>query len=237
MIFAIVDDEQTALCQIADQIHHLISGKIELFCFQNATDFLNQYAIRKFDAAFLDIDMPDLSGFELTEKLHVINNNIQIVYITGRDDLITKAFRYRPIGFVRKHRIEQELPFAITTVLTELQKANREITLTEVRAKGGKTHIIPIHDIVYLESIKHNIEVHLTRKKILLIRESLSDFVNHPDFVDFVQIDAGTLVNLAHICWKNEQIELEDGTLLYVSRRRYTAVLSAYLKYIKKVLI
>lgn len=69
------------------------------------------------------------------------------------------------------------------------------------------------------------------------VREALSYYLNLPEFKDFVLINSGTMVNLAHIKLVSETISLKNGTILYVSRRKLQSVLDAYLKYIGRVLI
>ena len=140
MRFAVVDDME----EVLKTIHNLIiqytnDYEINVDCYASAGAFLDNYSTRNYDELFLDIDMPDISGFKIAEILHEHGYNIPIVYITGRDDLITNAFRYKPIGFVRKQHLETELEFAIDTIKSELNMATVYISVKEPRTFGGKT--------------------------------------------------------------------------------------------------
>ena len=181
--------------------------------------------------------MPAINGFDLSQKIYEKNNSVPIVYITSRDDLIIHAFRYKPLGFVRKQFIASELPYALTTILKEINRKSPSITITETRFAGGRTYCIQIEKITFLESEKHNVKIQLLTGESYTVREALSYYLNLPEFKDFVLINSGTMVNLAHIKLVNETISLKNGTILYVSRRKLQSVLDAYLKYIGRVLI
>lgn len=238
MRFAIVDDEPNIPEQIAEMLKASAQNyHVETDCFHHPTEFLEIYQSCNYDAVFLDIDMPTINGFDLSQKIYETNESIPIVYITGRDDLITNAFRYKPLGFVRKQFIASELPYALTTIVREINKKSPSITITETRSAGGETYSIQIEKIAFLESEKHNLNIHLLAGENYIVRESLSYYANLPEFKDFVLINSGTMVNLAHVKLVGDTISLKNGTILYVSRRKSQSVLEAYLKYIGRILI
>ena len=238
MHFAIVDDEDAVLCQIPAMICRLSKHtQIQCDCFSDAQSFLLKYASQKYDALFLDIDMPGINGFDLTQHLRDCGDLIPIVYITGRDDLIIHAFRYKALGFVRKQLLEKELSYALSTVFSELQKEEKLITVKTILSEGGGSETIRISEIAYLESSRHNISIHLLSNKVLTTRNLLSTYSEAPEFEHFVLISAGILVNLAHITLKADRIRFRNGEELLISRRRIKAVREAYLEFRKKVLI
>jgi len=104
MRFAIVDDMKATLKLLNELIlKYTEKYQAEVDCFLSAQSFLEEYSLQKYDALFLDIDMPEITGFKLTDILHENQDNIPIVYVTARDDLITNAFRYKPVGLLRHH--------------------------------------------------------------------------------------------------------------------------------------
>ena len=99
MRFAIVDDEPNVPEQIAEMLKTYVPDvQIETNCFHQPSDFLEMYYSCNYDAVFLDIDMPAINGFDLSQKIYEKNNSVPIVYITSRDDLIIHAFRYKPLN-------------------------------------------------------------------------------------------------------------------------------------------
>lgn len=190
-----------------------------------------------YHAIFLDIDMPDINGFALAQSLRDKNDDTPIVYVTGRDDLIYRSFRYKPIGFIRKQYLQSELPYAIESVLSEIQKQSSVISVTEPKKLGGKSYLIHVNQISYIESVKHYAYIHLISGRQIVVRQSLNYYLEQPEFEDFVIITNGVIVNLFLAKIIGDTVVFENGTKLYISRRRLTEVLSKYKKCKKKVLI
>ena len=238
MHFAVIDDDPHILNILPKLIKaNIDSLNVEISCFDSGIEYLDKHLSMHCDALFLDIDMPELNGFDLAVALQKRNDSIPIVYVTGRDDLIINAFRYRPIGFVRKHRIEAELPFAIKTVLDVLKVDNLRISITEPKSLGGKTYSVLIYDITYLKNVKHYVEFHLLDGTHHTVRENISAYITKSEFSNFILIDAGTFVNLAHMTIIKDTVRLPSNQILYISRRKVQSVLKAYLGYNKKELI
>lgn len=198
MRFAVVDDEPGILKQIPVLIRQFSPDIIiEADTFSNSSDFLNTYTNQNYDALFLDIDMPDINGFALAEHLRNQNDLIPIVYITAKDDLIIQAFRYKALGFVRKQFIEKELPYALSTIMNEIHKDDDMIEVTETRSEGGHTYQLSINNIMYVQSFRHNVTIHMSDGNKITVRSSLSYFSEHKGFKHFIAISTGIIVNLS----------------------------------------
>ena len=238
MRFAIVDDMEVTLKILNNLIlKYTAKHKAEVDCFSSAQSFLKEYALHKYDALFLDIDMPEITGFKLTDILHENHDNIPIVYVTARDDLITNAFRYKHVGFVRKQYLESEMKFAIETVISEISAMKSYISFTERKSLGGKKYTTKINDILYIKTDRHYLEIFLINGSVISVRDKISNYSDNPDFKDFVMIDTGILANLANIKIIEDNAHFPDGQILGISRRRVQSVLQAYIQYSKKVLI
>lgn len=238
MRFAVVDDEPGILKQIPVLIRQFSPDiKIETDSFSSSSEFLNVYTSQKYDALFLDIDMPDMNGFALAEHLRHQNDLVPIVYITARDDLMIQAFRYKALGFVRKQFIENELPYALSTIINEIRKDDDMIEVTETRAEGGHTYRLKVSMIMYIQSFRHNVAIHMSDGDEVTVRSSLSYFAEQECFRHFIAISAGIIVNLSLIELTEDAVCFSNGETLYISRRRIPSVRTAYLNYIKKVLI
>ena len=96
-----VDDEPFAL----DDFQYTcskINGITDIHTFDNPSDSLRYAATEHIDVAFLDIEMPVMSGIELAQKLHDIDRNIKIVFVTGFTEYALDAFGVDAIGYVLK---------------------------------------------------------------------------------------------------------------------------------------
>ena len=129
------------------------------------------------------------------------------------------------------------MPFAIKTVLDVLKVDNLRISITEPKSLGGKTYSVLIYDITYLKNVKHYVEFHLLDGTHHTVRENISAYITKSEFSNFILIDAGTFVNLAHMTIIKDTVRLPSNQILYISRRKVQSVLKAYLGYNKKELI
>lgn len=97
----IVDDEKPAL----DVLKLLLekTGRIRVAgSFMRAWDALSQLRSLKPDVAFLDIEMPEMSGLELAEKMMDSGMDIAIVFVTAYDKYALKAFQVNAIDYILK---------------------------------------------------------------------------------------------------------------------------------------
>ena len=105
MRVAVCDDNKVMLDfltrQISDRLkfHHIEHDVHKFSC---GTDFVSQHEQKPFDIIFLDIKMPDISGFEVAKKVRSQSENIYIIFITTEDNLIYDSFDFRPFNFIPK---------------------------------------------------------------------------------------------------------------------------------------
>jgi CheY-like chemotaxis protein len=107
----IVELETTILRTLGYHITGLTSSKEALRVLQDAP--------RDFDLLLTDMTMPELTGVELSLRIHAIRPEIPIVLCSGFSDLI-EAERAREIGiqaFIKKPILSKELAETIRTVL------------------------------------------------------------------------------------------------------------------------
>lgn len=241
---AVVDDESIAIRMISEELK--IAGKackeeMEILPFESAHSFLQAFndSNINIDALFLDIDMPNFSGFELSTFLRDQQIDIPLVYITHLDDLMQNAFQYKALGFVRKSHLSEEIPGALRAVLKDIQRTSASIiVLSATRAKKTQ-YAIPVRSILYLESGNHQTEIHIAHKKECIItRETMSSFMSNPKFCRFILICSGIAVNLDFIfSIENNKLTLTDGEFFYISRRKQKSVEEAFLNRFRRPII
>lgn len=151
MKIMIVDDERIASEELYDIClsHPRIK---EANVFNNPADALEFIAKNQdVDIAFLDIEMPVMTGLELAKKINTINGSTKIVFVTGFKEYAYDAYRVNAIGYILK-------PYDDDTVFQEIEKADafRSVsTSTEISIKTfGYFDIFVNRKPVYFSSAK-----------------------------------------------------------------------------------
>ena len=101
MNILIVDDESITLKEIEHYMTEY-SEACECVKCKNAFEALERAQDTKFDIGLLDIEMPEMNGIELAEKLFQINSKIKIVFVTAYNNYAAEAFEVNAVYYILK---------------------------------------------------------------------------------------------------------------------------------------
>jgi two-component SAPR family response regulator len=73
-----------------------------IYPFSGAGALINYMDSTYFDVIFLDIDMPEITGFDAAKKVKEISPESKIIFVTSKHDLVYNSFEYQPFYFIRK---------------------------------------------------------------------------------------------------------------------------------------
>jgi len=197
----IIDDEPLAIEVI--KTHILQIPEIELVStFQNplkAFDFIKNNVV---DLIFLDIEMPLLTGIELIKTME---NPPRVIFTTAHRDYAVMSYELdvvdyllKPISFsrlfkaVNKYKALQGGSKLKETVLEE------EIHHDHIYVNSNKKFIkIPFDGILYVESIKDYVRIHLNDKNVMT-KDSIGNFL-HKLPHQFLRIHRSFIVNTTKV--------------------------------------
>jgi len=194
------------------------------------------------DVAFLDIQMPGLSGLEVAAQLEPRNAPL-LVFVTAFDEHAIKAFELNATDYLLKPYDKDRLlktlerlrarrssstgnaEAAAAAVRTaRLRTGSTERLLVPQGDKGEGLQLIDSASIHWLEADDNYVHVHAASTRYLL-RRTLSDLLAQLGEDRFARIHKSAAVNLAQIdtlspLFKGDhEIRLRDGTVLRLSRR------------------
>ncbi len=114
MRFIVVDDERLSLT-FFQQVCEEINREYQVEFFLSPLDALD-YAEKnpEIDIAFLDIEMPEMTGIEMALRLRQLIPHISIIFVTGHDHYARQAFAVHANGFISK-------PFDGEEIRTEIE--------------------------------------------------------------------------------------------------------------------
>lgn len=195
----------------------------EITTYTDSTNLLYDISEDNFhyDLLLSDIEMPEISGMELAEKIKPFLPEIRIIFITSHIEYAIDAFELSIFRYVPKADIEKRLSAAIKDAVSLINlEADKSYT---IQAKG-RFEKIPLKDILFIERDGKNAAIN-TSDGVSKVRKSLQAVFDEIASEEFIFIDRGYIVNLIHIMQiKNSTAVLKDGTVLPISRSHLQTV-------------
>jgi two-component SAPR family response regulator len=129
MKILVVEDELDSLNEIVDYLRSCDST-IEIRACSDPMQAIVAGRSEAFDLALLDIQMPEMTGFELAECLSALTSDIRFIFITAYNHYATEAFDLNAIDYVLKPIRQDRFNKAI-------EKARREVA--DKKKTGART--------------------------------------------------------------------------------------------------
>lgn len=224
---AICEDKLPHMKYIAERLRtHFMQQEITLSlkCFTDSHLLLENLAQDNYyDILFLDIEMPELNGIELSHQVRSFDSEVMVIFISSKEELVFQSFEVRPFRFVRKNHLDEELPQLVLDIIREM--ANRQSsTITIHEDKSAKVYLFSIKEIHYIEVMGKLCHV-VTDKRNVQLRQRLSDFQEKLADRGFLQPHRSYLVNYRFIFNIGKTaILLDDQTEIPLSRNRVETI-------------
>lgn len=232
---AICDDELIML----DYLYAHISKEFErqgenihIDKFTAGKDFLNTHKSEPFDVVFLDIDMPQINGFDIAEK---ISEKALIIFVTTHDELVYSSLKFQPFRFIRKTHLNNELSETLTAVIERISKSNTERKI-EFQTKDRKIYLLA-DEIEYIEVYGHWLRVAVCVGEPIECYGSLSDLEKRFQPVGFVRTHKSYLVNFKYVySLEKTKVVMDSKTEIPLSRYKANEVKEKFKEYLRSVL-
>ena len=145
-----------------------------------------------YDAFLLDISMPYLDGIALALRIRDTGSACPILFVSSVESRVFEALRAQPLRFVRKTHLAEELPEALRAMVDKIQEImSNTLTVTCDR----NTIVIPIHKLLYIESINKTQRI-VTAEKEYKVYASMDYFTGELIKKGFYRPHRSYLVNL-----------------------------------------
>ena len=230
----IADDEAHLAHYLRDQLARLWPQLEIVAIARNGLEAASQIAALQPDVAFLDIQMPGLTGLEVAAD---IEGSTRVVFVTAYDEYAVTAFESEALDYVLKPVTEERLARTVERLQRalapaadgqtpsaeddRLARALRALQPTAaagaaplrwIRASQGElTHQIAVGDVMFFHADDKYTCVR-TAKAEYLIRTPISELAAQLDGQQFWQIHRSTIVNLAHLAGTRR----DEASRLYV---------------------
>jgi two-component system LytT family response regulator len=236
----IVDDEELPRQRIVD----LLREEADLELVGEAEDgaaALDLIAATRPDVAFLDIQMPELDGFQVISAL---DDDVlpAVVFVSAYDEYAVRAFDVAAVDYLLKPvsplrfratldrvraRLRQERADSATAIRDAVARASVNATrITRFAARRANKHyLIPLADIDWIEADGNYLRLR-TGPRSHLVRDTMKNVEARLDPEAFIRIHRSTIVAVDRIAtveareYGEYKLRLKDGTTL-VSGRAY----------------
>lgn len=219
---AICDDEEKAVALhekiVRDSLRACGIG-CEITSYTRSQNLFDDIADDEFyfDLLLLDIEMPELGGMEIPQRIKRFLPNVRIIFVTSHIEYAIDAFELSIFRYVPKNELETRLPAAVTDAarLIELE-AGQEYTIQT----ANRMEKISYRDIYYIQRDGKNSTI-VFIGGTARVRKSLQQVFAELDAPEFLYIDRGCIVNIIHIMKiSGGMAVLKNGERLPVSRSR-----------------
>jgi len=188
------------------------------------------------DIVFLDIHLPDGSGFDVLKSIS--QTKIKVIFVTAFSEYALKAIKYSAIDYILKPVIPEELVEAVekATELIEHDQQFFELNMQGASSRNSrpsklviktKTEVFyfDIDDIVYCQSDVNYTVFNFEKHKPVIVAKTLKYYEDILKEHHFGRIHQSFLVNRKYaVGIKNEHLQLSTGESLAISRKRKTIV-------------
>jgi two-component system LytT family response regulator len=235
----IIDDEPLARRRVRILLSADADFEILDEC-ANGRDAIAEILAQKPQLIFLDVQMPEINGFDVIEALGE-SALPMVIFVTAYDKYAVRAFEVHAVDYLLKPFDRARFNKAIEQVKLRLKSeeadtlSTRTLALLEsFRARtnylerfiiktGGRVFFIKTDEIDWLEAEGKYVRLH-TGKESHLLREAIGNIEARLDPKKFLRIHRSHIVNIERIkelepWFHNEyRVILRDGTKLMMSR-------------------
>jgi DNA-binding LytR/AlgR family response regulator len=210
----IADDEPPLARHLQQQLAVLWPGLQFAPPARNGIEAAERIAALNPDVAFLDIQMPGLTGLEVAQG---IEGGTRVVFVTAYDEYAVQAFEQQALDYLLKpvkadrlQRTVERLRAALAqpgapddarlaSALARLQPRPAAERLRWIRASAGELmHQVPVDEVLFFRADDKYTCVR-TAAAEHLIRTPIVELLAQLDPEVFVQVHRSTVVNLNHL--------------------------------------
>ncbi|WP_312818578.1 LytR/AlgR family response regulator transcription factor [Kaistella carnis] len=198
-----LDDEPLALKLLSEFISKVDFLQLEA-SFSSTPAALKYISENEIDCVFLDIEMPDLNGIELSKILNNFAKKPEIVFVSAYGNYAVEGFKLDVVDFLLKPYSFEELKNSAQKVLTSIElKTNKsndysnDFFFIKIDAQQVKLNS---SEILYIESMRDYVKIYTENREVpyipLMTLKKIKTLLNANNFL---QINRSQIINISKI--------------------------------------
>lgn len=229
MRIAICEDEKVYSDILINRTDKYFSGRgisTETDVYTDGNDLLKALSNGiSFDIIFLDIQLVDSDGLETAAKIRESDRESVIIFVTALEDRMYEGFSVSAFDYIVKNSFEDRIDKVLDRFIKEYERGS----LT-VETRENETAVIPFSDIISIESDGrgsvvstlgnlYHTAVPVSKISVLLPEDMFTEIYLS------VWVQISKIRNIG-----SDTVEMSDGKVLPVSRRKRKSVMAAVMK-------
>lgn len=237
MIKAVIIDDEINNKELISNLLKSYAENVQVVGLANSVDSAYK-AINEHhpDLIFLDIQMPDGTGFDLLKKFEKIN--FKIIFVTAHQEFAIEAFKYSALDYLLK-------PLSPANLLAAVKKAEETMGEDELNTKlkillnniaepiknkkkivlktMERIYSVDLDDIIRFESDGGYTKVYLTDGKRIMVSKTMKEFDDLLLDAGFLRVHHSHLINMNHLfCFEKTEghVVMKDDSVVPVSNRK-----------------
>jgi two-component system LytT family response regulator len=195
------------------------------------------------DLLFLDVEMPDGTGFDLLRKISPVT--FRVIFVTGHQEYALAAIKVSALDYILKPIDETELKTAIGKASEIINRADEQLKLSALteNLQGRKVlkriilktadslQLVSVSDLIRAEADSNYTSFYLSGGKRVLVSKTIKEFESLLSGSAVIRVHQSHMVNLNHVdkFMKHDggYLLLKDGSTIPVSPNLKQKVLQA----------
>ncbi len=226
----LVDDQPIAAEDSIAALKHYVSQERILYT-ADAMQAMQIIDTKPIDLVFLDIEMPETSGFSVAAYIEEKHKNLPYVFLTGHANFALESYEYEPIDFLTK-------PVELSRLEKTFERLGKKSTLLNagrVAVRSGQDYVlVDPKEVRYICKEKRKMWIHLKDNREYQIASTLDELENIFEDYGFFRCHQSFLIPLGNVRQVNAskfgqtyETQLDDGTVIPVSRSKHAKLKEA----------
>ncbi len=243
----IIDDQEDSVEKLSFLLHKFCGNLTVSGVANSGKEAIALINKTKPDIVFLDVEMDDMNGFEVLERLD--NTNFKVIFTTAYDKYAIQAIRFSALDYLLK-------PIQKNDLMAALERAKEQSNVVEKQQVSGLAEIAKnkpmqleriglttndglvfksVKDIIHCESDRNYTLVHLINNEKLLVSKALKEIDETLEGSGFFRIHNSFLINLSHVKkyvrGDGGHVIMSNGKEINVSRSKKDEFLELFSKF------
>lgn len=216
----IVEDEQHAIDNLKSELEDNCPHVEVVGAFKDPKEAVKEIARLRPHVLFLDINLGNLNGFDVLNRLKFIS--FEVIFVTSYAEHAIRAIKSNALDYILKPFKSNELIDAVNLVSDRIKKKKTTNPQIPIPISDG-LRFVPIEEIIYCKADNNRSDIILFNKKILNTSKHLRAIETMLEEFNFFRIHRSFLINKDYLDKYSSQdggyVIMSNGDRLKASRK------------------